>query len=139
LKNIPTAIRVVAAAITLENGRILLQKRAVGTRHAGMWEFPGGKVENGETLENALIREIAEELGLILDPARLAAIGTASEDSDGAHPAIVMTLYKVAGWRGEPAALHGQEWGWFTLAEAAGLAMPAMDVALLEGLRAPPS
>ena len=64
LQDFPTAIRVVAAAITLEDGRILLQKRAPGTRHAGLWEFPGGKIEAGETPENALIREIEEELGL---------------------------------------------------------------------------
>jgi 8-oxo-dGTP diphosphatase len=135
LKNIPTEIVVVAAAITLQDGRILMQKRGPGRRHAGLWEFPGGKVEAGESPENALIREIEEELGLRLDPAALSRAGMAEEPAEGDFPAIVMTLYRAAAWCGEPAALQGQQWGWFSLAQAARLAMPAMDVALLERLR----
>ena len=135
LKNFPTEISVVAAAITFQDGRILMQKRGPAGRHAGLWEFPGGKVEAGESPENALIREIEEELGLRLDAARLSPVGTAEEPAEGEFPAIVMTLYKAGAWCGEPAALQGQEWSWFSPAQAARLAMPAMDVALLERLR----
>ena len=134
LQDFPTAIRVVAAAITLEDGRILLQKRAPGTRHAGLWEFPGGKIEAGETPENALIREIEEELGLSLDSRRLAFAGSAEEGAAGDFPPIVMTLYKVAEWSGEPRARHGQEWGWFAAKEARLLPKPPIDVALFDGL-----
>ena len=137
LKNIPTAIGVVAAAITLEDERILLQRRAPGTRHAGLWEFPGGKVEAGETPENALIREIEEELALVIDSRRLALLGSAREAASGEFPAIVMSLYKVGSWSGAPVGRHGQEWGWFDAQEAHALPKPPLDVALFETLMRP--
>ena len=135
LKEIPTEIPVVAAAITIEDQRILLQRRGSGGRHAGLWEFPGGKVEADETPENALIREIEEELGLVLDWRRIVSAGTAREAGEGDFPAIVMTLYKVGNWSGRLEARQGQEWGWFSFQEAERLPKPPLDVALFDRLR----
>ena len=134
MERIPTRIAVVAAAIMDESGRFLLQKRAPLGRHAGLWEFPGGKVEAGENPENALIREIVEELALQIDVAGLVRAGTASEEGTDEFPAIVMNLYTATTWRGEPKASGGQEWGWFTLEGAGQLRMPEMDLQLLAEL-----
>jgi 8-oxo-dGTP diphosphatase len=131
LKKIPTEIHVVAAGLTTASGQFLLQKRGPGGRHAGLWEFPGGKVEPGEIPEKALIREIDEELGVALDAASLAFFGTAREESDGEFPAIVMSLYTSGDFTGYPRGIQGQEWGWFTLAEAARLPLPPVDVELV--------
>jgi len=135
LKDFPTEIHVVAAALTTVDGRFLLQRRGPGGRHGGLWEFPGGKVDDGETPENALIREIEEELGLSLDPDSLLLAGSAREESAGNFPAIVMSLYIIGAWSGDPVGRQGQKWGWFGPDEAALLPMPPVDVELLDRLR----
>ena len=103
-------------------------------RHAGLWEFPGGKVENGETPRFALCREVAEELGIELVEDALVPSGFAEEAGTGDRPALVLFLYSSLRWHGEPEAREGQGWGWFTFEEAVRLEMPAMDRALLERL-----
>ena len=120
-----------ALALRDEERRLLLQKRPAHKHHGGLWEFPGGKVEDGETPRAALVREIAEELGIAieadaLEPALFA-------DEAGAGP-IVLILYTCCSWRGEIAALEGQESGWFNPRQASGLAMPPMDADLLKRL-----
>ena len=135
LKNIPTEISVVAAALTTGEGRFLLQRRGPGGRHGGLWEFPGGKVEEGENPQDALIRELEEELGVQADPDSLVLSGSAREEGTGAFPAIVMSLYRVGAWSGEPVGRQGQEWGWFGLDQATLLPMPAVAVSLLDRLR----
>ena len=134
VENSPTFLAVVAAAIRDRTGRLLLQQCPAHKRHAGLWEFPGGKVESQEIPRLALCREILEELGLVLDPEAMEAIGFADEAASGGRPALVLLLYSCPVWRGTPAALEGQEWGWFTLAEAFELELPPMDRALLAGL-----
>ncbi|HSG33295.1 MAG TPA: (deoxy)nucleoside triphosphate pyrophosphohydrolase [Sphingomonadaceae bacterium] len=134
LKNIPTEILVVAAAVTNERGELLLQKRGPNGRHAGLWEFPGGKVEIGETPENALVRELEEELGVRIDSRYLEKFGSASEAAAGGYPAIVMILYKTGILPGEPVARQQQEWGWFDRDRARQLPMPAVDLELLAEL-----
>lgn len=127
----PTWVAVVALALCDANGRLLLQKRAAGKHHGGLWEFPGGKVENGETPRLALVREIGEELGIALAERDLDAALLADEGRD---PPVVLMLYTCRVWRGEVVALEGQEWGWFSREAAALLAMPPMDKALLAKL-----
>jgi len=130
---------VVAVALRRPDGRLLMQRRPLGKHHGGLWEFPGGKVEPGETPAIALAREIEEELGLILDPAALVPAGFAQsegahEKGEGGHPPIVILLYAAQSWQGEPEAREGGEWGWFSPEEAARLPKPPLDVALLAGL-----
>ncbi len=131
----PTSLLVVAAAIRDRDGRLLLQQAQPGKPHAGLWEFPGGKVETGENPRFALRREIGEELGLTLDPGAIAPAGFADDRGDSAQPAVVLILYDCPAWTGEPQSLEGQAWGWFTTAEASAMPMAAIDRALLDGLR----
>lgn len=135
VENSPTTTRVVAAAIRDGEGRLLLQQCPAHKRHAGLWEFPGGKVESGETQAVALCREILEELGMRLDPDALEPAGFAEEPAMEGRPGIVLLLYNCRNWQGAPQALEGQLWGWFSEAEAAELGLPPMDRALLAGLR----
>src|SRR5690606_3923486 len=134
VENSPTFIPVVAAAIVDGDGRLLLQQALPGKRHAGQWEFPGGKVEPAESPRFALCREVREELALELEPAALEPVGFAEEAAEQGRPALVLLLYRCARWRGTPEACEGQRWAWFTLAQAASLPLAAMDRALLDGL-----
>ena len=136
LERKPTFVPVVAAAIRDRAGRLLLQQGLPHKRHAGLWEFPGGKVEIGETPRFALCREVAEELGIELVEDALEPAGFAEEESIDGRPPLVLFLYSSLRWRGEPQALEGQGWGWFTPEEAARLRMPEMDRALLARLLA---
>ena len=130
----PTFVLVVAAAVRDPHGRVLLQQALPGKRHAGQWEFPGGKVETGENPQLALCREVAEELSIALDHRALEPAGFADEAGVGGHPDLVLLLYTCRRWSGRPTPNEGQDWGWFTLEEAALLPMAAMDRALLETL-----
>ena len=130
----PTWLAVVAAAIRDDAGRLLLQQALPGKPHAGQWEFPGGKVETEENPRFALVREVAEELGLTLDVASMAPAGFADERGGEGRPAIVLILYACGTWQGQPRSCEGQAWGWFPPAEAANLPMPGIDRTLLEGL-----
>jgi len=130
----PTSILVVAAVIRDPAGRLLLQQALPGKPHAGMWEFPGGKVESDENPRFALRREIAEELALALDEGAMAPAGFADQPAVGAAPGVVLILYDCPLCRGEPQSCEGQAWAWFTQAEAALLAMPPIDRLLLQGL-----
>jgi 8-oxo-dGTP diphosphatase len=93
---------VVAAALVDAQGRVLVQQRPPGKQMAGLWEFPGGKLESGETPEAALVRELAEELGIAVDPADLAPLTFASEPLGGKH--LLLLLYLCRAWTGAPAA-----------------------------------
>jgi 8-oxo-dGTP diphosphatase len=136
LERNPTFVPVVAAAIRDHEGRLLLQQGLPHKPHAGLWEFPGGKVENGENPRFALCREIAEELAIELAEDELEPAGFAETAGADGHPTLVLFLYTCLRWGGEPKALEGQGWGWFTPAEALSLPMPAMDRTLLERLLA---
>lgn len=131
LENFPTLTWVVAVALAGEGGQILLQKRPLDKDHGGLWEFPGGKVERGETPAFAAVRELAEELGIAVEPENLTPVSFA-EDTPGLRSRpIVILLYTCRVWEGEPAACDGAEVGWFALAEAGTLAMPPLDAPLL--------
>jgi 8-oxo-dGTP diphosphatase len=130
----PTWLAVVAAVIRDDAGRLLLQQALPGKPHAGLWEFPGGKVEKEEEPRVALCREIAEELALTVDEGRMKPAGFADDRPVGGGPAIVLILYECPVWGGQPQSCEGQSWGWFTASEAAALPMPPVDRRLLEGL-----
>jgi 8-oxo-dGTP diphosphatase len=125
---------VVAAVIRDSGGRLLLQQALPGKPHAGLWEFPGGKVESSENPRLALRREVAEELALTVDEGAMAPAGFADQAAVGKAPGVVLILYDCPFWRGEPRSCEGQAWGWFTRAEAAVLPLPPIDRCLLEGL-----
>jgi 8-oxo-dGTP diphosphatase len=116
---------VVAAALVDAQGRVLVQQRPPGKQMAGLWEFPGGKLESGETPEAALVRELAEELGIAVDPADLAPLTFASEPLGGKH--LLLLLYLCRAWTGAPAALDAVALRWVTLDEMRALDMPPAD------------
>ena len=122
---------VVALALFDSSSRLLLQQRLARKRHDGCWEFPGGKVEPGEHPRAALVREIAEELAIRLDPADLAP--ALFEEEPGAPP-IALLLYTARRWCGTVSGLDGQSWRWLTRGEADALLLAPMDHALLARL-----
>ncbi len=107
-----------------------MQRRAPGKAHGGLWEFPGGKVDSGESLENALVREISEELGIDLDRACLEPISFAASQD---QPHVVM-LYSCKRWTGSPAALDADAIAWIEPRQLDALAMPPLDVPLARAL-----
>ena len=134
MQKIPTWMPVVAAAMEDGEGRWLLQQRPPGKAHAGLWEFPGGKVETGENPRSALAREIAEELGITLDPQRMKPVGFA-EGQGGTPPSpIVLFLYTCPFPGGAVVPTEGQAWGWYSAPEARKLDLAPMDRQLLEFL-----
>jgi len=130
VKKIPTAAPVVGVILIRSDGRVLLRRRPPDKAHAGLWEFPGGKVEPGERNREALAREVAEELAIGLDPRRLAFAALSHDRGAGPAPRepYVLFLYTCRAWRGEPRCTEGGEVGWFTPAEARGLPVPPLDV-----------
>lgn len=135
MEKIPTGISVVCVALIDGLGRVLLQKRRPGSRHGGLWEFPGGKVEPGESGKAALVREIAEELGVAVSPGELTLAGTSAE-RPGDASALVLNLYSCTRWRGEPRCLDGEAIGWFDPRDAATLAVPPLDRPFIDRLSA---
>lgn len=133
MKKNPTALLVVAAALLRKDGAILLQKRPEGRAMAGLWEFPGGKLEAGETPEVALVRELDEELAIHVDAADLVPSCFASA-AIGDRP-LVLLLYICRKWTGEPVAVESPELGWFSVDAMVDLPMPPADVPLLALLR----
>ena len=130
MKRNPTAIEVVAVALVDRAGRILLQKRRAERQHGGLWEFPGGKVEAGESELSALIREIDEELGIVVAPDHLSSLATATDPGG----ALVISLYTCLAWQGEPRCLDAAAIGWFAPHELHALAMPPLDRPLAAAL-----
>lgn len=125
----------VAAALVDRDGRVLVQQRPEGTAMAGLWEFPGGKLEPGETPEAALIRELDEELGIVVDHACLAPACFASEPLGDRH--LLLLVYALRKWQGVPVAQHATALRWMRPVELYGLDMPPADrplIGLLEAL-----
>ena len=131
LENFPTFMLVVAGALMRGDGRFLMQRRPAHKHHGGLWEFPGGKVERDETPANSLIRELAEELEIAVPPSALQPFAFAQDDETGHGKPLVILLYSVASWGGEPRSTEGAEVRWISHEEAGALAMPPLDRALL--------
>jgi 8-oxo-dGTP diphosphatase len=125
---------VAAAALVAGDGRILLQQRAPDRDMAGLWEFPGGKVEDGETPEHALARELEEELGVTIDVGALAPAAFASHPNRGRH--MILLLYLCRHWAGEPQALDASALAWVHASDMRSLPMPPADKPLVEQLEA---
>jgi 8-oxo-dGTP diphosphatase len=128
LQKNPT-LTVVAAALVDGAGRILLQQRAPGRSMAGLWEFPGGKVEGGELPEEALIREIEEELGIGIEAHALRPACFASAPLGDEH--LLLLLYLCREWRGEPAPLDASALKWVPVEDMIADEMPPADRPLI--------
>lgn len=125
---------VVAAALVDADGRVLLQKRPPGGSMAGLWEFPGGKVEPDETPEAALVRELEEELGIRTHASCLAPATFASEALGERH--LLLLLYVCRKWEGVPDARHATALKWMRPAQMYALDMPPADLPLIGILEA---
>lgn len=126
-------VNVVAVALIDAAGRLLVAQRPEGKSLAGLWEFPGGKIEPGETPEAALLRELAEELDIEVAAEALEALSFVSHGYPDFH--LLMLLYVCRRWQGEARSLEGQPLRWVTLAELAALPMPPADIPLVASLR----
>ena len=124
---------VVALALVDADGRVLLAKRPEGKRMAGLWEFPGGKVEGAETPEDTIIREAREELGIDIEKSCLAPLTFASHAYDDFH--LLMPLFVCRVWEGIVAARESQELAWVRPAQMGDYAMPPADAPLVALLR----
>lgn len=126
---------VVAAALIDGDGRVLVQQRPPGKAMAGLWEFPGGKIEAGETPEEALIRELQEEIGITVEGACLAPATFASAALGDRH--LLLLLFICRKWQGIPTAIEATALRWVRPVDLHSLAMPPADrplIGLLEAL-----
>ncbi len=135
--NANSVIVVVAVALIDPDGRVLIAQRPSEKVMAGLWEFPGGKIEVGETPEQALIRELDEELGISVQEPCLAPYTFASHSYDGFH--LLMPLYLCRRWDGEPIVREHRAIKWVRprdlIADPLAYPMPAADLPLLPMLR----
>jgi 8-oxo-dGTP diphosphatase len=126
-------VLVVAVALIDADGRVLLAQRPAGKSLAGLWEFPGGKVEQGETPEAALIRELQEELGIDTWASCLAPLTFASHAYADFH--LLMPLFACRRWEGTPQSREGQTLKWVKPNELRDYPMPPADIPLIPILR----
>jgi 8-oxo-dGTP diphosphatase len=129
----PPLVLVAAVVLVDADGRVLLAQRPDGKSMAGLWEFPGGKVDPGETPEAALIRELREELGIDVAASCLAPYTFASHAYPDFH--LLMPLYVCRKWSGIPLAREGQRLAWVRPARLVDYAMPPADKPLVAMLR----
>ncbi|MFN3262525.1 MAG: (deoxy)nucleoside triphosphate pyrophosphohydrolase [Pikeienuella sp.] len=126
-------VLVSAVALIDRDGRVLVAERPEGKSMAGLWEFPGGKVEPGESPEAALIRELREELGIETWRSCLAPLTFASHAYEDFH--LLMPLFACRKWEGVVTAREGQRLKWARASELRDLPMPPADVPLVAALR----
>jgi 8-oxo-dGTP diphosphatase len=124
-----TILLVAAVALIDADGRVLLAQRPEGKSMAGLWEFPGGKVEAGETPESALIRELHEELGIDTWSSCLAPLTFASHSYPDFH--LLMPVFACRRWQGTPRAREGQQLAWVRSAALRSYPMPPADIPLV--------
>lgn len=143
--NTMKTVLVAAAALLDDRGRVLLSKRPEGKQMAGLFEFPGGKVDEGETLEAALARELREELGIDADVSSMRPLTFAShsytkksyENDVEESFYLIMPLFEVTKWQGEPTAREGQgALEWAAATELRRYEMPPADLPLLDVVEA---
>lgn len=122
-------VLVAAAALIDPDGRVLLSQRPEGKKMAGLWEFPGGKLEAGETPEYALMRELSEELGIETRPSCYTPVAFASHTYDDFH--LLMPVFAIRMWRGVPRPCEGQKIKWIRLENMKDYPMPPADEPLV--------
>ena len=127
-------VLVAACALIDADGRVLIAQRPEGKSMAGLWEFPGGKVETGERPEQSLIRELKEELGIVVKEDCLAPLTFASHLYPDFH--LLMPLYVCRRWEGFVEALEGQKLKWVRATELRDFPMPPADEPLISHLTA---
>jgi 8-oxo-dGTP diphosphatase len=125
-------VLVAACALIDADGRVLIAERPAGKAMAGLWEFPGGKVDPGERPEDALIRELKEELGIVVKEACLAPLTFASHSYEDFH--LLMPLYVCRRWEGTVAPHEGQRLAWVRPNRLKEYPMPPADVPLISHL-----
>jgi 8-oxo-dGTP diphosphatase len=125
-------VLVAACALLDTDARVLIAQRPAGRPMAGLWEFPGGKVEAGERPENTLMRELKEELGIIVDEACLAPLTFASHSYPDFH--LLMPLYVCRRWQGTVTPLEGQRLAWVRPNRLREYPMPPADEPLISHL-----
>lgn len=126
-------VLVSAVALIDVEGRVLLAQRPEGKSMAGLWEFPGGKLEAGETPEAALVRELHEELGIETWDSCLAPLTFASHSYDDFH--LMMPLFACRKWNGVPVPREGQVLKWVKAGDLREYPMPPADIPLIPILR----
>ena len=126
-------VLVAAVALIDPDGRVLLAQRPEGKSLAGLWEFPGGKVEAGESPEAALIRELREELAIETTASCLAPLTFASHAYENFH--LLMPLYACRRWQGIPVGAEGQKLAWVRSGQMRDYPMPPADIPLVAILR----
>lgn len=126
-------VLVAAVALIDPDGRVLLTQRPEGKSMAGLWEFPGGKVEPGETPEAALIRELHEELGIDTWTSCLAPLTFASHSYDDFH--LLMPVFACRKWQGIAQPREGQTLAWVRAQDLREYPMPAADIPLIPALQ----
>ena len=125
------AIVTVAVGILIDpQGRVLVTRRAPKTHQGGLWEFPGGKVEPGETVSGALARELKEELGVAV----LTSKPFMTLQHDYVDKQVCLSVYTVTSWRGEPSGIEGQPLAWQRPADLIDWPFPAANQPILERL-----
>ena len=133
MKTSQSLVLVVAAALVDSDGRVLIAQRPEGKSMAGLWEFPGGKIEADERPEDALIRELKEELGIAVKEACLAPFTFASHTYGAFH--LLMPLYVCRRWDGTPQPHHHAALKWVRPKDMKDYPMPAADLPLVPMLR----
>ena len=126
-------ILVVAVVLIDRDGRVLLSQRPSGKSMAGLWEFPGGKVENGEVPEEALIRELNEELGIDTWSSCLAPLSFASHSYEDFH--LLMPVFVCRKWLGNPIPMEGQTLKWVSKNKLKDYPMPQADTPIIAVIR----
>lgn len=126
-------VLVAAVALIDRDGRVLLAQRPEGKSMAGLWEFPGGKVEPGESPEQALVRELREELGIDTWNSCLAPLSFASHAYDRFH--LLMPVFACRRWEGTPRPMENQTLAWVAPRDLRSYPMPPADLPLIPVLR----